>query len=155
MAKEKEIAVCRQHWSHFFAPGFFCALFALGAAGVLFIDAELGHKLLAMLVLLAIAAVIAVYILISYRFTYSIVLTETKLIGHKGLIRSRTLTAPLSKVQDIGLSNGLMGKILGYHTVTISSAGTSSTEFVFLRMARAQEFVDAVNDSISVSAKQQ
>lgn len=155
MAKEKELAVCRQHWSSFVAPGFFCALFVLGAVGVLFIDAELGHKLLAALIMLAIAAVIAVYIRVSHKFTYSIVLTETKLIGHKGLIRSRTLTAPLSKVQDIGLSNGLMGKILGYHTVTISSAGTANTEFVFVHMARAQEFVDAVNDSISASAKQQ
>lgn len=153
MAREKEIAVCRQHWSSFFVPGFFCALFVLGAVGVLFIDAAISRRLLAMLILLGIAAVIAVCILVSYKFTYSIVLTGTKLIGHKGLIRSRTLTAPLSKVQDIGLSNGLMGKILGYHTVTISSAGTANTEFVFIHMAKAQEFVDAVNDSIS--AKQQ
>lgn len=149
MAKEKQIAVCRRHWSGFFVPGFFCALFVLGAAAALFIDAEIGHRLLAMLIMLAIAAVIAGYIFVSYKFTYSIVLTETKLVGHKGLVRSKTLTAPLSKVQDIGLSNGLMGKILGYHTVTISSAGTASTEFVFIHMARAQEFVDAVNDSIA------
>lgn len=149
MAKEKEIAVCRRHWSGFVVPGFFCVLFVLGAIGMLFIDAAIGNRLAAMLVMLAIAAVIAGYIFISYKFTYSIVLTETKLVGHKGLIRSKTLTAPLSKVQDIGLSNGLMGKIFGYHTVTISSAGTANTEFVFIHMAGAQKFVDAVNDSIA------
>ena len=149
MAKEKQIAVCRQHWSGFIVPGFFCVLFVLGGICMLFIDVAIGHKLLAMLIMFVIAAVIAGYIFISYKFTYSIVLTETKLIGHKGLIRSKTLTAPLSKVQDIGLSNGLMGKILGYHTVTISSAGTANTEFVFIHMAKAQQFVDAVNDSIA------
>lgn len=149
MAKESKIAVCRRHWSGFVVPGFFCVLFILGGIGTLFIDTEIRNKLAAMLLMLAIAAVIAGYIFVSYKFTYSIVLTETKLIGHKGLIRSKTLTAPLSKVQDIGLSNGLMGKILGYHTVTISSAGTASTEFVFIHMAKAQEFVDTVNDSIA------
>ena len=145
MAKENRIAVCRRHWSAFFLPGLIGVIFfVLGIASLKLDDWSAWYLIIPLIIVVGCAG----YIYISYQTTY-ILLTTTSVIGHKGFIKSHTLTAPLSKVQDMGLSNGLGGKILGYHTVTLSSAGSARTEFVFPHMARAQKFVDAVQETIA------
>lgn len=140
MAKEKKIAVCRQHWTAFVVPAFIALLLFVTLVS------SLGHiSIDTALFLLAMIALCALDIFISYKTTY-IAITETKLIGHIGFIRSKTLATPLSKVQNIGISNGLLGKIFRYHTITIDNAGTGTSEFVFKRMAKAEEFVSLVHD---------
>lgn len=146
MAKEEKIVVCRQHWAAFLLDGVICAFFlCLAIASMGMKNPSVGYTVFLFLV----AAFFAARIFVSYMFTY-IVLTKTKIVGHIGFIKSKILTTPLSKVQNIGLSNGLLGKIFGYHTVTISDAGGAGVEFVFPRMAKAQEFVDAVQNEIAV-----
>lgn len=142
MTGEKKIAVCRPHWSGFLGRIILCVIFLIVA-----ISGLITHEADMFIAGLVLAAIFALSILISCRSTY-LKLTETKLIGHIGFIKSRTLSTPLSRVQDISLSNGLFGKILGYHTIMISSAGTSGTEYIFRRMAKAKEFADAVQNAI-------
>ena len=148
--KEKNIAVCRKHWSCFILPVFFVVICLLLAIVALLSLSDGGAGAVCIVLLVA-AAVVLLNALIGYKTTY-IALTETKIIGHIGFIRSRTLMTPLSKIQNVGLSNGLLGKILDYHTVTLSDAGGSLTEYVFKRMAHARDFADAVHGAIDRAA---
>lgn len=141
MAKEERLAVCKQHWAVAIIPGLIVALLVVFAISIMDVDPIVS------IVVLVIAAIIVLCKIISYNTCY-IALTKTKVIGHIGFIKSKSLSAPLSKVQDISISNGLFGKIFGYHTITFDTAGTGHTEFVFRYMAKAQAFVDAVQEQI-------
>lgn len=152
MNKKQPLAVCRRHWVQFIPQGIFSAIFMLLAIASLTTGDPIGFKLKMFAFLLLIAAGFAVYVAVAHKSDY-IALTPTQIVGHKGVIRSKTLSTPLSKVQDIGLSSGLVGKALGYQTITIRSAGTAGTEFVFTAMARAQEFVDALEKAVAATAQ--
>lgn len=145
MKKEKLIAECRLHWTVFALEGLFIVLLiAAGIAGSIYAD---GAIVVALPFLVA-AVILFAHAYITYRTTY-IAITETKIIGHMGFIKSKTMSTPLSKVQSIGLSNGLLGKIFGYHTVTVSHAGTDRIDFIFHHMAKAEEFSEKVNEYIA------
>lgn len=144
MSMGKEIAICRKHWITFASDALWIVAALIAAAA--FAGADSGGALsLGMVVL---AGVMAARALITYKCTY-VRLTETSVIGHVGFLKSKTLTTSIVKVQDMGLSNGLLGKILGYHTITISSAGSAGTEFVFRNMANAQRFVERMQEQIA------
>ena len=144
MKKEKRIAECRLHWTAFIVKGFFIALFVMiGLVELIYFAGNVGFALF----FFAVAAIIFGYAYITYKTTY-IAMTESTIIGHTGFIKSKIMSTPLSKVQSIGLSNGLLGKIFGYHTVTVSHAGTDRIDFVFERMAKGEEFSAKVNEYI-------
>lgn len=145
---DKKISECRQHWTGFILHGILAFFsFMSGISGI----TEGGDNSTEAAVLsFAVALLFVLYIFISYKFTY-IRLTDKKIEGHTGFIKSKTLSTPLSKVQSIGLSNGLMGKIFKYHTITIDNAGTSITEYKFKRMAHAKEFVQSVEKEIEAN----
>ena len=140
---EKYIAVCKKHWSCMIWPGFIAFILVVAALGSIGHIKEDGPVIV---VLLIIAAIVIVRAIVIHKTEY-IALTKTKVVGHRGFIRSKTLTTPISKIQNVGISNGLLGKILGYHTVTLSDAGGSSTEYVFKKMANAKAFADAVQQT--------
>ena len=148
MNEEKRIAVCKPHWTGFIGRIIVCAFFLILAIYGLFSSDADGVRAPFVISMLVIAAILALSILITCKTTY-LALTETKLIGHIGFIKSKTLTTPLSRVQDIGIGNGLFGKIFGYHTITVSNAGTAGTEYAFKRMGKAKEFADAVQNAIT------
>lgn len=147
MQKEEKIAICRRHWTAFTIPGLFCFIFAIAALGSLFDSKTLAQGFSNFITSLFVSGLFALYIFISYKFNY-IALTETSIVGHIGFIRSKKLSTPLSKVQSIGISNGLFGKIFGYHTITVSHAGTDVIDFVFKHMANAEKFSEKVNEYI-------
>lgn len=141
---EEEYEVkCRKHWISFVLPGIIS--FFLLLTGIK--DVVDGNGFSSFFVALLFSAIILGPTIVRY-FTDYIAIDGNKLIGHIGFIRSKTISTPLSRVQDATYSNGLLGKILGYHTVTISSAGTGGTEYVFKRMAHGDDFVDELNDQI-------
>lgn len=144
MTKGKDIAICRMHWVMFVGHVFWILVALIIAAGLGRQDSS-GMLSLCMV---GIAAVLAIRALILYKSTY-IRLTETSVVGHIGFLKSKTLTTAIVKVQDTGLSNDLLGKILGYHTITISSAGSAGTEYVFRNMAKAQQFVERLQEQIA------
>ena len=141
MAKEKLVAVCRPHWSSFWGRWFVAFLFAYSAIYGIVTDGA--DAIGSAICLLIIAGLCVGSALIMMKTTY-LGMTETKIVGHTGFLRTRTLSTPLAKVQNIGLENGLFGKLLGYGTITISDAGSGVTEFVFKRMANAERFVEQV-----------
>lgn len=149
MAKNKEpyIAVCKMHWSAFLPCGVIEISQLAIAISLLFSPKSRATAGVFFCIALVFGIVMALCILICYKTTY-IALTGTKVIGHKGFIRSKTLMTPLSKIQNVGLGSDLLGKIFNYHTVTLSDAGGGKTEYVFPKMAHAQEFADAVHEAM-------
>lgn len=133
------IAMCRPHWAGYVKSVF--VMIIMIVAGCFTFNSS---RIIAALLFLQ-AVCIVIGIIIDSKTTY-IALTGRKIVAHVGFINSKTLSTPLSKVQNIGLSNGLLGKLFGYHTILISDAGTSGTEYKFPRMANAIEFVNAVQD---------
>ena len=135
--KDQVVVKCRKHWGMFVGRGIVAFLFLISA-----FVAETGDST-ARIVCFSVAALIMLPAVISY-FSDYLELTETKIIGHSGLINSRKISAPLSKVQNIELSNGLGGKIFGYHNIVVDNAGTAGKEFRFTKATNAEEFAEAV-----------
>ena len=62
-------------------------------------------------------------------FTSELAVTNKNVIGKIGLIRTASLSSPLNKVQNVGVSSGLLGKIFKYGTVSIETAGSKAVSF--------------------------
>jgi uncharacterized membrane protein YdbT with pleckstrin-like domain len=55
-------------------------------------------------------------------FTTQLVLTSNRLYGKVGLIKTKTLDTPLNKINNVSVSSGLFGKLLGYGTLSVTSS---------------------------------
>jgi uncharacterized membrane protein YdbT with pleckstrin-like domain len=124
----KPLVSCKKHWSALIPTGIIALLLLLAAPKV---------KEWYICVLLAVILCIVDYLIVQ---ATCLELTASEVIGKTGVIKSARLAAPVSRVQDVAISNGLLGKILGYHAVTISTAGTDRKEFVFKNVTNGAEF---------------
>lgn len=78
-------------------------------------------------------------------FTTDFVLTNRRLYGKVGWIKTTTMDTPLDKLNSISVDRGLMGRILGYGTVQVTSpAGT----YEFKGIKAPEAFRDAVIQEI-------
>lgn len=143
MNSNNDVLMCRRHWITFAKDIVLIVLILIAA--IIF---GRGTSGIIPLILVVVAIVLFLRALIAYKSTY-IRLTETSVIGHVGFLNSKTLTTAIVKVQDISLSNGLFGKIFGYHTIRISNAGSAGTEYVFTHMTNAQKLVEEVQARIA------
>jgi uncharacterized membrane protein YdbT with pleckstrin-like domain len=80
-------------------------------------------------------------------FTTVLAITNKKIIGKTGLINTKSMDSPLNKINNIGIEQGLFGKILGFGTITIT---TSSGSYVFKCIANPGNFKNLVNHQIDV-----
>lgn len=87
-------------------------------------------------------ALAAIFVLIALVRKQSRVLylTESSVSGKIGLLKTTEMTSPISKVQDISVSSNLFGKIFRYQTITVSTAGSGSIEYIFRRMTNVTMF---------------
>ena len=122
MEREKVIATCKRHWTAYLGRGLIAALFIYYAPGYM-----AGGDISGGIICLVFAAIFITWIIFEYRNEY-VMITPTKVVGHVGLIRSKRLSSPISKIQNVGYSNGLFGKIFRYHTLVIDNAGSGRTE---------------------------
>lgn len=53
--------------------------------------------------------------------------TNKRIIGKTGVVNTGSLDSPLNKIQNVGVSQKLGGKIFNYSTVTITTAAGSYT----------------------------
>lgn len=130
--QSKIIRKCHRHWASYW-PHVLLFIYFISLAS---------ESLVLALVLAA--AVVALFFW-DYECNW-VAMTDTKVMVHKGIIKSKTQSIPLSKIQEVTVSNGLIGKIFGYHTITVEHGGGKGT--VCTRMAKAVDFADAVNDRI-------
>ena len=59
--------------------------------------------------------------------SFDLAITNKRVVGKTGLISTHALDAPLNKVQNASVSNGLFGKIFNYGTVRIDTAAGKYT----------------------------
>ncbi len=64
-------------------------------------------------------------------FNMELAITNKRVVGKVGVLNTKSLDAPLDKVQNAGVQQTLFGKIFNYGTVTIdTAAGKFSFSFV-------------------------
>ena len=85
--------------------------------------------------------------LIEY-WTSEFAITNKRVIVKMGLIRRQTLELNLQRVESVSVDQTIMGRILGYGTLTI--IGTGGTREPFRRIAHPLEFRKAVEEQLSL-----
>jgi uncharacterized membrane protein YdbT with pleckstrin-like domain len=73
--------------------------------------------------------------------------TNKRVLVKVGLVRRHSLELLLSKVEGIGVDQGILGRILGYGTITVS--GTGGTREAFRTIAQPLEFRRQVQASLT------
>jgi len=91
-------------------------------------------------------------------FTQEFVATNKRLIGKHGLIARDSLDLRLGRVESIRLTQDLLGRLLGYGTIQVGSAG-SSDKFKHLTNALAfrstvSQLLTDIEEQGYISAKQ-
>lgn len=74
--------------------------------------------------------------------TTELALTNKKVIGKVGLIRTHSVASALNKIQNISISSGLFGKIFSYGTIKIETAGAKPVYFYGIK--KPESFKKAV-----------
>ena len=129
---EEVLVLCERHWSAYIPVALVEAIFFfILIAGFSTGDIAAGFFCF------AVATVVCGIWVLSIRASY-ISLSQTGMAGKSGLIKTVKLVAPISKIQNLSISNGLGGKIFGYHNVTIATAGTAGNEIVFKGVTNAK-----------------
>jgi len=88
--------------------------------------------------------------LIEY-WTSEFACTNKRVVMKVGLIRRETLELNLQRIESVNVDQSLMGRLLGYGTVTI--IGTGGTREPFPRIAHPLEFRKAVQEQLSRAPK--
>jgi uncharacterized membrane protein YdbT with pleckstrin-like domain len=82
-----------------------------------------------------------------YLFWWSattLTVTNRSVTWRSGLFNKDERTIPMQQVQDVSVSRGFFGQLLGYGTIFIESAGGPETEIIATNIAGP----DAVRDAI-------
>lgn len=128
----------------FILPGLF-ALLAIVGAVLTFTAADSVWGALALLVLGAIPLLIT---LIKYKAS-EFAVTDKRVIIKVGFIKRRTLETMLGKVEGVGVEQGILGRLLGFGTITVT--GTGGTKEPFPNIARPLEFRRQIQGQVSAA----
>ena len=82
------------------------------------------------------------------RLTSEYAITNKRVIVKQGLISSRTLELNLQRVESVSVDQSILGRLLGYGTITI--IGTGGTREPFHRIAHPLEFRKVVEEQLSL-----
>ena len=145
---EELVIQAKIHWAKLIGPGILS--FLLLVSGLASKDAAVGGILLAIVIMFTAAIPM---------WTTKLQITNKKIYGKTGLIKTKTLDTPLNKLNTVSVSSGLFGKIFGYGTSRVSS---SSGEYVFkgikspdlFRQTLMEEIDRYDNDRIKKQAKE-
>jgi len=137
-----------RHWivvARGLAPAVLAALIAVLLLDVLARDLLPGQFRL--LGTLAVAVVLGLWtIVVLLRWAEdSLTITDQRVVLEEGVLVRTSRVIPLDRVQDVSTTQTVLGRILGYGTVAIDTAGaTGSDRFVYVRrpeLVRDQVFV--------------
>ena len=74
----------------------------------------------------------------------TLTVTDRRVVWRRGLLGSKERSVPLQQVQDVSVEYTLFGRLLGYGTVRVESAGGPATEIVAPRIPRPGQVRDAI-----------
>lgn len=147
MPGEEVILKAKLHWAMFVSPAI-----GTGVGLLLFIvsvassdDSSVGISCIAQLVLL-LGLLTAARAGTSY-FTTEFAVTNKRVIAKTGLLRRRSLEMLLSKVESIGVSQPIMGRLFNYGTIVV--AGTGGTKEGFPNIVAPMDFRKRINTQIA------
>ena len=80
-----------------------------------------------------------------------LILTNKRVFGKCGLISTTQMQCPLNKINSVSFTNGLMGKLLGYGTVRISSG---ATQFKFRFIREGQSLYSDIFHNLEIAEKE-
>lgn len=83
---------------------------------------------------------------IKYRLTNVLAITNKKIYGRIGLIKTSELESPLNKIQNIQIKQSFWGRIFKYGTVSIT---TDSGIYTFKYISKAEDFKKAIMNEIN------
>jgi uncharacterized membrane protein YdbT with pleckstrin-like domain len=119
------------HWIVVFWPLFFAVFLALPGVPLLFTNITMGVICLAFAGLLVLLGILT-------RKATEMAVTNKRVVIKSGLLSRRTFELLLSKVESIGVEEGMLGRMLGYGSVVVR--GTGGTPEPFKNVARPLEF---------------
>ena len=132
--KENIIVECRCHWKIMILPSIVALLF-LFLAITQFVSQSIGPGFV-----LLVFSLLGLLSAIIRRKTTKLILTENTVVGKVGLVRTIKQTSPIGKVQDVSVRSGLLGKIFHYATITVNTAGSGTTEYIYKDVTNAEVF---------------
>jgi len=123
------------HWIAYVPSLLFAALF-LGLSAFAFYSPDLNNKGLAWLLLaLAPLPIVKTYIICR---TSEFAVTDKRVLLKTGVIRRHTFETLVTQVENIGVDQSVLGRLLDYGTITVT--GTGATKETFARIAAPLEF---------------
>ena len=85
-------------------------------------------------------------IIATVRFNHiELALTNKRVIGKVGVVNTQSLDSPLNKIQNVGVTQKMWGKIFNYATVEIN---TAAGKYVFYAVKNAEAFKGMVSAQI-------
>jgi len=145
----------RRHWMVLFGPAVLAAIFGIpGLFTLLGAVLAIGDKSGASggigamaFVMLAIAA-LSLGLGILSRNATEMAVTNKRVIIKTGIISKRTIELFLTKVESVGVEQGLFGRMLGYGSIVVR--GTGGTHEPFTKVASPLEFRRHVQQQIEL-----
>ena len=134
LAGERVVYRARLHWSIFATS---IVVIVLGIALAVVLSVYQPEYWPAGVALAGIGLLLAIGPAIHYASS-EFAVTDMRVVAKLGFIERESLETLLSKIEAIGVDQGIVGRMLGYGTITIT--GTGGTEESFPRIADPLEF---------------
>lgn len=101
--------------------------------------------LLEILVAMAVVLLIVVGFKLFVLFNTRLALTNKRIYGKTGIINTKSMDSPISKINSVSVEQGFWGKVFRYSTISVS---TSSGTFKFAYIKNADEFKEKTMEQI-------
>ena len=86
------------------------------------------------------------------RATTELTLTNSRVVGKAGIIKSISCDVKLEKVQNVTVSSGLGGKIFGYGNISVADA--SGEKWIFRNIGGAEKLKQKIMAQIDISKEE-
>jgi uncharacterized membrane protein YdbT with pleckstrin-like domain len=134
LAGERIVYRARLHWSIFLAS---LAVIGLGIALAIILGVYAPDYWYAGAALAGVGLLLAIGPAIRYASS-EFAVTDKRVVAKLGFVERESLETLLSKIEAIGVDQGILGRLLGFGAITIT--GTGGTEESFPRIAEPLEF---------------
>lgn len=150
-SSEPETVIQKEHihWVMFIEPVILLVLGVLIMPLGVFLGRNLSTVIFVTFVALALVALalLAMLRLVIVYFTHEFVLTNKRIVVKTGLLSRNTFEILLTKVESIGVSQSLLGRIFGYGSIVIT--GTGGAKQIFQGMKKPVEFRELIQAQIA------
>lgn len=146
MPEEQVLYRAQLHWAMFFPPA---VALAVGFVLFVIIVASRGRATLYLLICLFIFIVgilSGISAVVSY-YSTEFALTNKRVIAKTGVLQRRSIELLLPKVESIGVTQPIMGRLLDYGTIVVT--GTGGTKELFRNIASPLELRKRVNAELA------